>query len=969
MASVWTLTHGSNTYTLEQWGVSISTDSEFTSQAPDVVILDILSDADAVTLAGDAISSGVPAADVDWAYLDSITILQDGVQWFKGKVSRLPKMADGSSEQQSYQISGPWFDLDNILYLSTIGVNNAGSPETEDFPRVILGQDAAGITITTGQQITNILNYARTKSAAQFGSAPYTVGTIEAGFTVPPSTAESITCGNAIRQVLKFHPDFVTHFDYSTSPPTVHVTSSENLSAQSVTFGGADTGGLTIFSRDELIPSFVRIVYEAFNTVDGKTYRAPSTIDKYPPTATGELGAIHTIINLHGGSATTQEARIKTRNMPAPKVLYNDATGAWEENADFAAEVSAGAETTTWVGEVKARILEAEPWLKRLDIDDWGLKFNSWGQRLENPENTDDFPIIDPEVDPDNDPEVTDLYYDPPAGGSRERTVPNELIEGQLAPWMREQENTIQEAMVTCRAIIIWTGAAASFNHDNVIRAFPEIWVDEVTSPASEEVRRGREVQFRVRLTDAVSKTYRQTTSYNESEDPPEGIAQAMHESIDSLRYEGEYTLQLDEVDGTLGMGKKLNISGGLSAWSSMNSPIQSYRPNINSGAASVTFGPPSHLTTQDFVELARFQRLNPLAYYSTKEREDGESGGRQPIAKCGYQGPTERQTALGTVTHPFKVKIDKSPAGVYIATVEHGAVWVDQSDATTNVLNNGPIYESVVPSIDGTALNASPPPFKEVALGSEDVCWFEFTVDSTTLKVTAIIIDFGTAVPGTDTATKRYRKLADLDLTGEDPSAQQDIKGNFYMPTGATGIITLDYQNPVAYGGSHVPIDLDMEFENGKWMPPKETISGNAYTSAPVWDFTDYEEKRIEFVKSITVGSPDANGCVSITPDIWEAYVLVRGLGGATTYKQLINDPLSELVFGCPTWQMLEYTRAVDIDTNGDCLDVTVEHTKIPIITKAVGSEVAVTPASGTQVASGTPVQVSPCSHTHGSP
>ena len=940
MASTWELTHGVTTKTLAAWGVSL-VDAEMTSQAPDVVTLELVTSGDSsvIELPDGTTSPG-------WAYLDNVTILKDSAQWFKGRVTRVPRFVSGDSERLAYEISGPWFDLESITYQQDTAERATGTaiedPVTSHkTPAVVLGQrwttpGVDAVQITTGAQIGDILDYALTEVST------FQKGTIDSGFLFPPVQATSITCADAIRQLLRLHPGWVAWFDYTTTPPTLHIRGPSGQTAASVPFTSATeiNGGLQIHSRDDLVPSYVRIVYPQVTEVDGKAQRGEPVVDKYPAAGTGELRALHYHIDLERGSATTQRARIETRNLPAPKLVWDEDNDDWEINANFNADVD---DESAWTAELKARIKEALPWLHDTDDNNWGILNNSWGQRLNNPVNTDDFPDEDGDGEPDNDEVVTQLYTDPP---NPERVLPNEVVSGHIDPWIKEEDIHLKEAMLLCRVVIVWTDDATR-NHDSVVRRFPEPWVDNAGNAYN-----GREVTFRVRATNASTRTYERLVSYEEPETPPDGVAQAVHDALSTLQYEGSLTLQKDEVDSTVGMGMKLNITGagaGGTAWATMASPIQSYRPDIDNGRMSVTFGPPEHLSPQDFIELLRFVKLNPVSYVSEKERGEAQLGGNVPLSEGSYKGPEERSDNTALNPHPFKIKITKDVgAATYRVHMQPGIVWVDKLSGTTTTQNE------LHPEMDGTALNAATPPSKTIT-ATDTVCWVKLTKNASTFVITDADIEFGASKPA-DTTTEKYRTIATLDPTGSDPTAENIVKENFYVPSGATGDYTFDFERPDSYDAAHlpstaVPTDVELDFNNGK------IINEEASNTLKLWDLEDYMEQEIAFIGGITFSSGAApDGCVQIQLSEWSGKFLVRK-GSASE----VDDSNVQNVVDC-SWKTLEYAKAVTVSDSGSCVDITPEHVKIEVPARASAGATAVSTTTSSHTATGTTYQAEKC-------
>ena len=67
------------------------------------------------------------------------------------------------------------------------------------------------------------------------------------------------------------------------------------------------------------------------------------------------------------------------------------------------------------------------------------------------------------------------------------------------------------------------------------------------------------------------------------------------------------------ECSGTLRVGKKLSLTGGLAAWASMASPIQQVTEELFSGRTIAVLGTPQHLAPQNFAYMANLTARRAL--------------------------------------------------------------------------------------------------------------------------------------------------------------------------------------------------------------------------------------------------------------------------------------------------------------------------------------------------------------------
>jgi hypothetical protein len=126
-------------------------------------------------------------------------------------------------------------------------------------------------------------------------------------------------------------------------------------------------------------------------------------------------------------------------------------------------------------------------------------------------------------------------------------------------------------------------------------------------------------------LTNAVTSTYTSLTGYTQGEPTPVGLAQYLYESLVSTQYEGSYTLVGQEVS-YVQLGIVINLAGGRGEWATMNALVQQIQYDLDNGRVTISFGPCTHLTLQDLMELIRCNRTRVESHH-IKERVKGTSG------------------------------------------------------------------------------------------------------------------------------------------------------------------------------------------------------------------------------------------------------------------------------------------------------------------------------------------------------
>jgi len=262
MAISWTLSDGTNTKTLAEWGIK-NLQIYYRSMSVDVMSFDI-----------PMLFDGTSPFDFD----DVITLYRDATKHFVGRVAKAPRIAAAKNELIRFEVHGPWQYLEQLVFQQTWTVWDAIA-ETEvsvNKSRIIFGVDNEGAPVSTGLMLVDIINYAIS------AGSNIDAGTFLTGYNIPDFEAVDITCAEAVRSVLKWHPSAVCYFDYSTTTPTLHIVEKADLSAVTIS---SNITSISLQSRDEIVPSGVIINFEQLIDVSGTT-KEYVTQQKYPVSVT-----------------------------------------------------------------------------------------------------------------------------------------------------------------------------------------------------------------------------------------------------------------------------------------------------------------------------------------------------------------------------------------------------------------------------------------------------------------------------------------------------------------------------------------------------------------------------------------------------------------------------------------------------------------------------------------------------------
>jgi hypothetical protein len=253
--------------------------------------------------------------------------------WFKGLIVKTPFISSAEREENGYELAGPWWYLENLVFqqewremrFDNCLSDDDNSESTENVElkfesiskgRLILGQGINGDRINAREQIIEIINY-----AIQCG-APIQIGDITPLVQFPFDEAKDLSCAEAILKVLRWSPDVVTYFDYSTSPfPTLHIKErrfQENLNLALE----HEVKSFRISPRYDLkVPSVV-IKYEKTHSANGNLWSTTQT-DIYPENATGkEFRSLVLTVELEGVKAHSVVQKVKTQLIQPESVQW-----------------------------------------------------------------------------------------------------------------------------------------------------------------------------------------------------------------------------------------------------------------------------------------------------------------------------------------------------------------------------------------------------------------------------------------------------------------------------------------------------------------------------------------------------------------------------------------------------------------------------------------------------------------------
>lgn len=173
---------------------------------------------------------------------------------------------------------------------------------------------------------------------------------------------------------------------------------------------------------------------------------------------------------------------------------------------------------------------------------------------------------------------------------------------------------------------------------------------------------------------DVGEETYSQLTSssFLAAEVAPAGLADALYAARQDAPYEGRILIIADEPDFSLHTGKVINLTGGETAWQTMDAPIDSVTltRTLDNAFNSINFGPPKHLAPQDYVELIRASRTRVQRSWTRKDplNSDGgkiEENGHTPNSNGNMLGGGTGLPSTSSLNNDAMLIFDKSAGTV----------------------------------------------------------------------------------------------------------------------------------------------------------------------------------------------------------------------------------------------------------------------------------------------------------------
>jgi hypothetical protein len=591
-----------------------------------------------------------------------------GTVWFVGYRVETFRSADPAMEKLAYKFAGPWeFFFERLVFQKLWATWNGVAQVADWRSQVILGQSVNALIgpadtvsgssatnlMSIAQQIKEICQYIISETIAAYGSAQIQADTntyvndgenwdlyetptdhclipdFIAGFAVsgkssgsanintvlraPLDSVNDITCAEAMRRMLRWIGAIgspVTWFDYTTSPPTLNISTRDQLPAITLPFVG-QSAAFKIKRRDDLIPAAITLKFRI---------QSSSGVTVVNDIATTISGSVVEGIGLTG-----------LLQSPAQLVAGDPSTtnlGGTTNTALSSASRTFAAPTTT-IDMEGGQSLSGTIACVTADIGDPGTDTTAktfWTTLFPELADVTSLALYDATSAPAT-------VVDDTGSSISLDTYSYRLTDGQVAPWMAAESGPGMTIQATVKAKFKYAEQATDGSSS----------VTAKNAPFHEKTAK-------ITLTNLPGGTYGVTSV---GEVVPYGLAGYIYNIEKIPQYEGTFTLQETEITDQCPMGNNLNLSGSLTEWTIMNACVQSISYDLSAGKTVLTFGPAGHLGARDFVERLRVNR-GPRWYYEIGGNLLNSAGANTALGNnLPKHGPSPANAVLDVNIHP----------------------------------------------------------------------------------------------------------------------------------------------------------------------------------------------------------------------------------------------------------------------------------------------------------------------------
>lgn len=624
-----------------------------------------------------------------YTWASAWVLRRDGVVVFRGFLSTTPERSgENAGERLTLTFHDLWWKLDRTPF-SQVWKHGAG----ESLADVRTGRARLAWNARTGDRETTADALAEVIAAASAAGLTVTLdASAMTPLVPPPIEAMNQSCGDMLREILRYHPECVARMVPGESGDVLTVTDRGTAGVVSINLSDESLANARLNSRDDMVVDSVHVKYEADmarsaampgeEETDGDVIRTRRRLavfeDIYPPESPLTWRSLLVTLPYKqpegagaGDSVPPIPHRqpVKTRPLPA--------AGAYNLEAEKFY--------------LKLTGLEA----LGLTVDDIKLPTATVGNVLAhtlafaNPADDPNDPLF--EMPSAINPASTPLFR-PTAVGD----LPRYIVSGTVAEWMN-----VKVADVRCRATVAVSKAAV----DALTPRNFALFMAKRPKPGTVQAVDAYlvEAEFVVRGTTAKTKNYVNWTATNtgapvtdnaaasaaaESATVIPDLAERLYTPRSVVPYEGSLTLTDEEAGEVDFLGSAIRlVHADRSEWTTMRGLVQRESLDLATGKTAIALGLPKHLSPQDIATL----------YEAPRQAASGGGVPRPPVA------PTTAEEA-------GEEDEDETGAGVFLPTVgpvtkgeslgiENRGLWsleiTDEALGKFRILNPGTIKKT----------------------------------------------------------------------------------------------------------------------------------------------------------------------------------------------------------------------------------------------------------------------------------
>jgi len=481
-------------------------------------------------------------------------------------------------------------------------------------------------------------------------NAPGTIALANTVLRAPLDSVNDITCAEAMRKMLRWigaMGDPVVWFDYTTSPPTLHISTRDQLPSISLPYPAPDesqplTGpngpiyatASKIKRRDDLIPTAVELKFRLTGTWNGDQYTqvirdVAGTVSGTEYEGIGLTGALYTLATFASGSPAYVGGSANSATMQA---LQQAGQGFAAQSATI--DMEGDSSNIVYCAIATIDVNTADP------ASGGGASLPFWKAV---------FPELNDLTSPAFVTNATVGVVDDSGNPVDTSTFQYLLTDGQIAPWMLAG-NAPGGTAVQCKQCTITAAFQATENNDS----FPVSGSPTAVSLAHVQ---NHQKHARVTLLTIPGGTYaRQNVTPGEI--VPYGLAGYIYNIATIPQYEGAFTIQEQEITDQCPLGNNLNLTGSLAEWATMAACVQQISYDLTAGRTTLVFGPAAHLGAKDFVERLRVNR-GPRWFNlngNNITNDNGQQRGTQLGTNVAQRGPSPGPRAADLQIFPISL-------------------------------------------------------------------------------------------------------------------------------------------------------------------------------------------------------------------------------------------------------------------------------------------------------------------------